>query len=204
MKLDPIVMDRTEARKAFVEYRNAFRKHAREIDAEIMRGYRALAQGKQLISLPAAIKAGGVVEHTVKRWDGSRVVAYFPRLACINADASTCFCDVLSDGAIVFKSKEYTRAESQKVKLSAGTLPHEKPVHASAKAIVPMVPPQYRPPNSSTLAGYHILFEAEWSMIPPKDPALLKHIGGDLYAVLAVWDLTEVERHVLALFNRAP
>lgn len=29
------------------------------------------------------------------------------------------------------------------------------------------------------------------------DPALLKHIGGDLYAVLATWDLTELERSVL-------
>lgn len=204
MDLKPIIMDRNAARRAFIEYREAFRKTHKAQDEEIMRGYRALAQGKQLISLTAAIQAAGIVEHKVKRWDGQSVTAYFPKLACIRADASTCFCDVLTDGAIVFKSKEYTRAESQKVKLSAGTLPHTKPVHASAKAIVPIVPPQFRPPNSSTLAGYHILFEAEWEMIPPKDPALLKHIGGDLYAVLAVWDLTEVERHVLALFNRAP
>lgn len=35
-------------------------------------------------------------------------------------------------------------------------------------------------------------------MIPPGDPALLKHMGGDLYAILAVWDLSPLERAVLA------
>jgi hypothetical protein len=38
----------------------------------------------------------------------------------------------------------------------------------------------------------------------PVDPALLRHIGGDLYAVdlyavVVTWDLTEIERAVLAL-----
>jgi hypothetical protein len=33
---------------------------------------------------------------------------------------------------------------------------------------------------------------------PPGDPALLRPIGGDLYAVEAVWDLTELEQLVLS------
>jgi hypothetical protein len=36
-----------------------------------------------------------------------------------------------------------------------------------------------------------------WNEIPARDPALLRHIRGDLWAVLAVWDLTELERAVL-------
>jgi len=36
-------------------------------------------------------------------------------------------------------------------------------------------------------------------MTPPRDPALIRHIRGDLWAVLAVWDLTELERAVLAM-----
>ena len=35
--------------------------------------------------------------------------------------------------------------------------------------------------------------------MPPRDPALLRNITGTLYAVLAVWDLTEVERAVLGM-----
>lgn len=66
-------------------------------------------------------------------------------------------------------------------------------------AIVPTIPPRLRPPHN--LSGYHILWEAEWGqedVLPPGDPALLRHLGGDLYAVLAVWDLTPLERSVLA------
>lgn len=33
---------------------------------------------------------------------------------------------------------------------------------------------------------------------PPGDPALLKHVGGDIYAVVATWDLSPLERLVLS------
>ena len=64
-----------------------------------------------------------------------------------------------------------------------------------AKAIVPIVPPQFRPAGS--LKRYFILWEADWEEVP-RDPMLLRYLGGDLFAVLAVWDLTEIERTVLA------
>lgn len=66
------------------------------------------------------------------------------------------------------------------------------------RAMVPNVPPALRPKFS--LSGYLTLFEVEeWKTAPrpPGDPALLKHIGGDLYAILAVWDLTPLEQAVL-------
>ncbi|MGH3300400.1 MAG: hypothetical protein ACRDOK_01755 [Streptosporangiaceae bacterium] len=34
--------------------------------------------------------------------------------------------------------------------------------------------------------------------VPPRDPALLRWIRGDLWAVVAQWDLTELERAVLS------
>src|SRR5438046_3023240 len=46
--------------------------------------------------------------------------------------------------------------------------------------------------------------DVTWQEMPPEDPALLKHIGGDLYAVVAVWNLTELERAVLSGRGRAP
>ena len=46
---------------------------------------------------------------------------------------------------------------------------------------------------------FHILWEVEqWDPTPPVDPALVRHIRGDLWAVIAMWDLTELERAVLA------
>lgn len=74
----------------------------------------------------------------------------------------------------------------------------DDPYNGAFRAMVPHVPPGLRPRHS--LDGYATLFEVEeWakSPAPPRDPALLKHIGGDLYAVLATWDLTELERSVL-------
>jgi hypothetical protein len=69
------------------------------------------------------------------------------------------------------------------------------------EAMVPLVPPEHRPPRG--WGDRLLLWEADdwtWasSPAPPHDPALLRPIGGDLYAVEAVWDLTEIERLVLA------
>lgn len=38
----------------------------------------------------------------------------------------------------------------------------------------------------------------EWAPVPPTDPFLLRHLGGTLYVVLAQWDLTPLEKAVLA------
>jgi hypothetical protein len=35
-------------------------------------------------------------------------------------------------------------------------------------------------------------------MTVPRDPALIRRVAGDLWTVLSVWDLTELERAVLA------
>jgi hypothetical protein len=44
-----------------------------------------------------------------------------------------------------------------------------------------------------------VLWEVEeWKRIPPVDPALIRHVRGDLWAVLATWDLTDLERYVLS------
>ena len=48
-----------------------------------------------------------------------------------------------------------------------------------------------------TLDRYFILWEADWQRRAPVDPALLRPVGGDLYVVVATWDLTDLERAVL-------
>jgi hypothetical protein len=59
---------------------------------------------------------------------------------------------------------------------------------------VPRTPPYVEP-----RPGDLILWEASWTRVPRLDfdPALLEHIGGWLYLVREVWDLTEVERGAL-------
>ena len=196
LDLDPMV-----ARKAFLEYRASVRQRHSEEEAQIMRGYRALSQGKIVIDLAATIrKGGGHIQRS--RWGGD---VWVPNLAVMRADAPWCHVRTNPDGSLIFyKDDRGPRSNETRyvVSLPAGTLPEPvaTPYHhayfSHFRAMVPPVPPGVRPAKS--LENYHVLFEAEWQQVAPKDPALLKHIGGDLYVVCAVWDLTELERTVLA------
>jgi hypothetical protein len=74
----------------------------------------------------------------------------------------------------------------------------------SGMAMVPMVPPDVLPPRGADLSKHFILWEVEsWDVSPPVDPILLRPIGGDLYAVVAQWDLTEIERTIIAGTRKA-
>jgi hypothetical protein len=67
--------------------------------------------------------------------------------------------------------------------------------------MVPIVPPKHRPAGER-FGNRLVLWEADdwtWSTppAPPGDPALLRPLGGDIYAVEATWDLTPLEQLVL-------
>lgn len=68
-------------------------------------------------------------------------------------------------------------------------------------AIVPTIPAEHYP--TGKLQQYYILWEVEqWHEksqipIPPIDPFLLKRLSRNLFAVLAEWDLTPLERAVI-------
>lgn len=81
--------------------------------------------------------------------------------------------------------------------MMAGPVPISMQPAITGKAVVPTIPPNLRP--EGPLDQYHILFEASWEDVPT-DPILLKNIPGtnNLFVVLAHWDLTEIERAVLA------
>lgn len=200
MELNTITMPRAEARAAFLSYRRAVKaRHDRE-DEQIMRGYRSLAQGKRVINLLEVVAAGG------------EDAAHRPKLAIIRADSKLCFMRRRGDGRVTFATDQSAAQgwggrvrRDKRIELPADTLarvPGWKDYESvDAQAIVPNIPPALRPVHA--LSGYHILFEAEWRPVAPRDPALLKHLGGDLWAVLAVWNLTDLERAVLSARARA-
>lgn len=185
MNLETIGQDAAAAKVAYRQYRQ-LRTKSKE-DDQIMRAFRTAAKGTPLIKLSEVIEAGG--------FDSK----HLPRLAVCRADFK--WCEVSSsDGRLVFHEwygrTSYATAPMGKPKVITLAVPSASWRAPTSKAMVPIIPAHLRP--IAALHNYTILWEAEWSLTAPKDPALLKHVGGDLYAVLAIWDLTEIERAVLS------
>lgn len=195
MELATIEMDKAEARERFLEYKRAVDERHTEEDAAVMRGYRELAKGKQLVHIVDTVRAGGLDD------DGR------PRLAVCRADEQWCRLSMNPDGSLTFIGRKVSeeqyridhRSTKRRVSLPSKTFEELRYEYGSywgnVRAMVPMVPPALRPAHH--LRNYHILWEATWEAAPPVDPALLKHVGGYLYAVIQVWDLTDLERAVL-------
>lgn len=194
MNINEISMERDQAKEAFEAYRDQVRKRHSHEDEQIMRGFKALSQGKRLLHLAQTIKAGGT--ETRPHW--SRTVE-LPRLAICRAHAEWCWVATGFDGSCAFyETDEWVSPFARKNvrRLPAGTLgDSNQSCHRKFRAMVPVVPAGLRPGHH--LRNYHVLWEAEWDACPPVDPYLLKHIGGDLYAIVAHWDLTELERAVM-------
>jgi hypothetical protein len=215
MQLETITEDPHVARRKFLEYRNAVRDRHDKEDQEIMRGYRALSQGQQLIRLTDTIRAGGTTTVDFRQRgfrDGKHGNHAYrtavPALAVARAEAEYCWTfGIDAKGSVEMRGRKEIADSNRKDRVIVAGFPHNIE-HAAResfrwsapfiRAIVPKVPPPFRPATS--LRSYHILFEAEWGIDPepPVDPALLKHVGGDLYAVVAVWDLSPLEQAVLA------
>lgn len=197
-----IDIDREAAMKAYQEYLK-HRHYETPIDAEIKRTYHALAKGGTVIkALESIVKAGPDA-------DG------LPKLAVVRADFPRCIVRREIDGS--FNLNAWNGNERQRYrpssaadlhfKFGAGSFPTMRnPANAQYgrwrtdgySAIVPIIPIQHRPRRA--LQAYHVLWEVEkWDPVHvPRDPFLLRRLGkGDLWLVVAAWDLTEVERAAL-------
>ena len=206
-------ISRSEARKAYFEYKRAVLTAAKPEERKeyegLWRGYKAIAAGQQVLDLGQTMHAAGVQEDTL-----------FPRLAICRADARSCRCMLKQDGGADFVDDAYRwgRAKRRTVTLPSGTLPsftmqwnqgvgipsryrpggileRQRWISSEATAVVPIVPPRLHP--RAALANYHCLWDAVWTPAPPKDPLLLRHLAGQLYAIVAQWDLTALEQAVL-------
>jgi hypothetical protein len=195
---------------------------------DIARAYRAAARDDiPLIALTPTIEAGGTtvrthVDHVFR--EGHRVERrrhwLVPNLAVCTPHSAFVFTSgVQEDGAIEFvdslgRDFRYRKGvidldtsfdlpqgfQAGSPGLSSGSRWHQD-LHGCWRSMVPIVPPKHRPSHGFGLRL--ILWEADdwtWSTPPPppRDPALLRPIGGDIYAVEATWDLTEIERLVLS------
>jgi hypothetical protein len=187
MDTQAITVDRAEAAEMFRKYKE-HQLYSTPIDLEIQRLYDAIAKGKVVIQALASITAAGLGP------DG------LPKLAIVRADAKDCHLYLRHDGGARFSANDWQPDRNRRtyVDMPAGSFPLDSSRrYTHHAAMTPLVPIHLRPKRG--LANYHVLFEAEWSRVVPRDPMLLRRVGhSDLWIVCAAWDLTEVERAVLA------
>jgi hypothetical protein len=205
MDVQTITMDRADAFSKLLQYQEAVKRSKDLADRILVKTYKQLAEGRALVNLKDVIRAAGVDE------------LHRPRFAVARANQTHVWFTTRSwtrNGYLprfsTYRDKfgqDSDRATRHHIELPAGLWPecpancHEINPHirhpSRLRAMVPLIPPQLRPEDS--LGNYHILWDVKgaWQEEPPRDPFLLKCVDGDLYAVHAVWDLTDLEMQVM-------
>ena len=201
MDVQTITMNSADAFSKLLQYQEAVKRSKDLSDRILVKTYKQLAEGRALINLKDVMRAAGVDE------------LHRPRFAVARADQAHVWFTMRSwtRGGYVVRFSTYRnrfgqdddRATRHHIDFPGGFWP-ECPVGCSRvnhpsrlRAMVPLIPPQLRPEDS--LKNYHILWDVKgaWEEEPPRDPFLLKRVDGDLYAVHAIWDLTDLEMAVM-------
>ena len=180
-------LDKAEATKLYRKYQE-HRAYAKPADLEILRIAKLVSEGKVVVHGMGSIVKAGVNNEGL------------PKLAIARADATACYLIMRSDGSARMSITEWPRAVAKigtTFEFSRASFPPAPKLYHTWKSAVPHIPPDIRPKRG--LENYHILYEAEWNKVVPVDPLLLRRIGkSDLWIVLGAWDLTPIERAVIA------
>jgi len=174
-----------EALGQFEAYRKLVKetpKRATKDDVTLYRALWQITRGQKVIDINKAVQDAGLNAQGL------------PRIAVGRADRAHVRCWSF-DGRVVFSHRQKPWNSSARLHRDDIALRMPNYQRHEGKAQTPSIPPQHRPKGS--LAGYFILWEAEWEPKPPTDPLLLRRIDGPFFVVLAQWDLTPLEQAVL-------
>ena len=161
---------------------------------DLQKVYESMAEGKKVIDLYEVFKEIGTDEKGL------------PKIAIARADRKVI--TLTSRGNFAYREfKEltsfgYTRnrwVQKMDYSLPRDTFPNliKFELGTRYETKVPIIPVKYYPQDS--LINYYILWEVEdWERIetPPEDPLLLKKLTKNLFAIIAEWNLTPLEKAI--------
>jgi len=121
-----------------------------------------------------------------------------PKLAIAQADWKDVFCfrgwdSPRSRYDVSFFDSTGPYREAGRLRFSEDIFPQR--LQRTLKSPVPHIPANLRP--KFKLSNYHILFEVQKWEEYPVDPFLLKRVVGNLFIIIAEWQLTELEASLL-------
>lgn len=194
MNVSTIVVPQEQAETKYAEYRKLPAAQKSESDYVLQKVWKAASAGSPIINVAEAFRETGLNEKGE------------PKLAIARASWSNVWAHpghghpaYWTPGAIGFSCEEYfnEKAHVRDYATPRNTFPADRMTKANRLfSAVPHMPPDVRPKNNFDL--YHILFEVdEWTEKYPVDPFLLRRIAGDLFVVVAEWELTELEASIL-------
>lgn len=200
MNTPVITMKPEEAEAHYHQYSELVKTRKEKYIEDLKKTYFHLAKERKVLDIFEVFKNCGVDEKGE------------PKLAISPASAKTIILEKGELGAGTFTAHDrWSRAYKSDVALPTGTFPEfatqktnwggTERIRQNIESLVPVVPAHILPEGS--LENYYILFEVkEWSE-PRKasyskgDPYLLKRINNNAFAVLAEWDVTDLEVAVL-------
>jgi len=194
MNITPMTMDREAALAKYTACINEKHADAYEFNQACAVAYAHLAKGEKLLRLSEAIQRGGLNDKglpniAIGRADRREVYFRWQR------NETTALFSTASDWA----RRDPLRNPTLNTVVNMGTSFIDDNVWSrEGYALVPTVPADVRPAKG-LLKDWFILWEVDqWATQPrfakaSRDPYLLEHISGDLYAVIAEWDLTPIE-----------
>jgi hypothetical protein len=208
MDVETISVPRHVVNEKLREYRRGLHRKADDEWKRVTTAYEAAESGKPLVVLSAAIA------------NCPRDAQHRPKLAIARADRTKVWYHRSRDSRNeTFTTTEQWRSRGRPVHdlvitvpIVEGVTPAYPPTQfpqqswrdgtITGTALVPMVPPAAK--GNRDLSKYLVLWEVpEWTVAPPVDPYLLRKVADDLYIVEAEWDLTDIERAVMASRARA-
>lgn len=197
MNVSTIVVPQDQAEAKYEKYRKLPATQKTESDHVLQKVWKAAKAGSPIIDVATAFKETGLNELGQPKLAIAR--ASWPTVYAYPGRGFSATSGYWVRGGFAFSCEPRWFTGDAYVRdyaLPSGTFAEDLLTKKNLVSKVPHMPPDVRPKNNFNL--YHILFEVDkWDEHYPVDPYLLRRVAGDLFVVLAEWELTKLEASIL-------